>query len=92
MLKDKGLKRSIVLRSGQLSTLKERVMKSDLLLAGPNILIENEDWTENFAPVYTFNQQQDHVTDVYLISHQRIALSEAHQWFQKEFLTYNKLG
>lgn len=91
ILRDKKLQRSIVLRSGQLSTLTDMVKKSDRLLAGPNILMNCEDWTEHFSPVYIFNQQPEHVTDVYLITHQRIALSEEHQWFKNEFLNYHKM-
>lgn len=64
--------------------------KSESLLAGPDLLMNCEDWAESFSPVYIFNQQPEHVTDVYLISHQRIALSEAHQWFKNEFLNYHK--
>jgi DNA-binding transcriptional LysR family regulator len=90
ILREKQLERSILLRSAQLSTLTDMLKKSDTLLAGPDLLMHSEDWAEHFSPVYIFNQQPEHVTDVYLIEHQRIALSEAHQWFKNAFLNYHK--
>lgn len=89
ILREQQLQRTILLRSGQLSTLTDILKQTDTLLTGPDLLMHDKQWAQHFSPVYIFNQQPEQVVDIYLIEHQRIAKSEAHQWFKEEFLKYH---
>ncbi len=90
MLIKKGFNRDIHLSSSQFSILVEILMTSDNLLIGPHFLMNATVHKKNVTTVYQFEKSSINNIDLFLLEHQRVQNSAAHQWF-KNIITKQKL-
>jgi len=82
MLSKQGFHRDIHLKSSQFSILSDVLMTSDNLLIGPHFLLNSNVFNENFTVVYQFEKSSDNNIGLYLLEHQRVQNSAAHQWLK----------
>jgi len=81
MLKS-GTHRNVQLKSSQFSILTAVLKTSDTLLIGPDFLMDSAEHKDEFVAVYQFKENKSHMIDLYLIEHQRVENSAAHQWLK----------
>lgn len=82
MLKEQGLQRNIILKSSQLSNLFDILKQSDNLLIGPHFLFDYQGKNSEFEIVHELSTSKRNALNFYLVEHQRVANSPAHQWFK----------
>ncbi|OBT09453.1 LysR family transcriptional regulator [Vibrio sp. UCD-FRSSP16_10] len=85
-LENKGLKRDIVFKSGQLNTLIDAMQDSDKLLISTHTLRNVDDFQQRLAPVLALKDEPAMAVKVYLIEHKRTLNSAAHQWLKQLIL------
>lgn len=85
-IEDKGLKRDIVFKSGQLNTLIDAMADSDKLLISTHTLRSVDDFAQRLAPVFEVKGDPELDIKVYLIEHKRTLNSAAHQWLKQLIL------
>ena len=81
--------KTTIVTSSQMHILIEVMNSSDYLFIGSNLLMFSNPMSQQIKPVYNFDNAEQKYFDLYLISHNRIASSEAHQWLKQLFLTNN---
>lgn len=85
MLKN-GSQRNVQLKSSQFSLLTAVLKTSDALLIGPDFLMNSDEHKDEFVAVYQFKENKNNMIDLYLIEHQRVENSKAHQWLKSVIL------
>ncbi|TPH15243.1 LysR family transcriptional regulator [Litorilituus lipolyticus] len=86
ILSKQGMKRDIQVKSSQFSIVMELLNRTDSLLIGPNFLLQNKLIAQDCCNIFTFDESHDNSLELFLISHQRIENSDAHQWVQQQIL------
>lgn len=77
-----GSQRDVQLRSSQFSILTAVLKSTDTLLIGPDFLMDSDEHKDEFVAIYTFPAIKNNMIDLYLIEHQRVENSAAHQWLK----------
>ncbi|PMK77702.1 LysR family transcriptional regulator [Vibrio breoganii] len=85
-LENKGLKRDIVFKSGQINTLIDAMQDSDKLLTSTHSLISIDDFEHRLDPVFAIQGDPKLDIKVYLVEHKRTLNSAAHQWLKQLIL------
>ncbi|CAM3048933.1 LysR family transcriptional regulator [Vibrio rarus] len=85
-LEQKGLKRNVVFKSGQLNTLVDAMQGTDKLLISTHTLRNLNEFKACLTPVFELKGQAIMDINVYLIEHKRTLNSAAHQWFKQLIL------
>lgn len=81
LISKQGFKRDIHFQSSQLSILTTILKDSDHLLIGPHFLLDADNYDDQFSTVYQF--EQANAINLYLLEHNRVQNSAAHQWFKQ---------
>lgn len=90
LLLKNGVKPKSIFRSSQMQILTDILKTTDALLIGMNSLMEAKDFSDLFAPIYSFAQNNENSIEFVLLEHQRTENSQAHRWFKEKLL--NHLG
>ena len=86
LLLEQGIERKVVHRSTQVSALLEIMRTTNSLLLGPNVLINAPGMSERFEVIFEFERKKINTIDIFLIEHQRISNSRAHQWLKEQLI------
>ncbi|KGJ98406.1 hypothetical protein ND16A_0715 [Thalassotalea sp. ND16A] len=76
-----------ILTSSQMHILIEVMNHSDYLFVGSSLQMSSMSLSQQIKPVYEFDMSNKKPFDLYLIHHNRITNSEAHQWLKQLFMT-----
>ncbi|WNC70437.1 LysR family transcriptional regulator [Thalassotalea psychrophila] len=83
---EKNVKTTIV-TSSQMHILIEVMENSDYLFIGSNLLMTSKLINKQIKPIYKFPSKENKHFDLFLISHNRVINSEAHQWLKQMFIS-----
>lgn len=89
MLLKLGFHRDIHIISSQFSILTQALKRTDNLLIGPHFLFDEEEFSDDFTVIYQFEKSIDNTIDLYLLEHNRVQNSPAHQWFKQLLLKHS---
>lgn len=76
-----GKKRTVALRSGQLSTLIESIKDTDRLIIGGHLLEQDSTLGDKFTVIKAFNSEP-YMVNINLIEHRRTLTSPSHCWLK----------
>ncbi len=83
-----GVMPKSVYRSSQMYVLTDILRTTDALLIGMSMLSESKEFSDQFAPLYTFDLNEDNLVEFVLLEHKRTENSAAHQWFKQKLLSH----
>ncbi|WP_261818176.1 LysR substrate-binding domain-containing protein [Vibrio gallicus] len=84
LFRDYGIQVAPELKSTQTQVLLDVAKRTDSVIFGMNALKHLPDFEQHFVPIYQFKQAQEYHVQLFLIEHQRVFHSPAHQWFASQ--------